>query len=110
MATVEEFTDPHLGTYTPPPPPGPGVCDVCHGFLNPGYTRCWSCDNSTESVSNPLELIVPISLYRVGEQLHTVLKDYKRSPSERVRERHLHQVAGHHEPSLIPSRTPSSSA
>lgn len=46
-----------------------------------------------ESVSRPLDLIVPISLYRVGEQLHTVLKDYKRSPSERVRERHLYQVA-----------------
>jgi len=93
VATVEEFTDPHLVTYTPPPPPGPGVCDVCHGSPNPGYTRCWSCDNSTESVSHPLELIVPISLYRVGEQLHTVLKDYKRSPSKRVRERHLYQVA-----------------
>lgn len=93
MATVEEFTDPHLGTYTPPPPAGPGVCDVCHAVPGPEYTRCWSCHNSTESVNRPLKLIVPISLYRVGEQLHTVLKDYKRSPSERVRERHLYQVA-----------------
>jgi hypothetical protein len=40
----------------------------------------------------PIELVVPISLYRVGEQLHTVLKDYKRSPNARVRERHLLQV------------------
>lgn len=93
MATVEEFTDPYLGTYTPPPPAGPGVCDICHRVLNAGYARCWSCDQSTESVSHPVELIVPISLYRVGEQLHTVLKDYKRSPDERVRERHLYQVA-----------------
>jgi hypothetical protein len=46
-----------------------------------------------ESVNRPLDLIVPISLYRVGEQLHTVLKDYKRSPSERARERHMYQVA-----------------
>ena len=84
MATVEEFTNPHLGTYTPPPPAGPGVCDVCHGVPNAGYVRCWSCDQSTESVSHPVELLVPISFYRVGEQLHTVLKDYKRSPDERV--------------------------
>jgi predicted amidophosphoribosyltransferase len=93
VATVEEFTNPHLGTYTPPPPAGLGVCDVCHGVPNAGYVRCWSCDQSTESVSHPCELLVPISLYRVGEQLHTVLKDYKRSPDERVRARHRYQVA-----------------
>ncbi len=44
-------------------------------------------------MNRPLKLIVPISLYRVREQLHTVMKDYKRSPSERVRERHRYQVA-----------------
>jgi hypothetical protein len=93
MATVEDYTDPHIATYTLPPPAGSGVCDVCHGAPNPGYARCWSCDQSVESVSRPLELIVPMSLYRVGEQLHTVLGDYKRSTSERVRDRHLLQVA-----------------
>ena len=33
------------------------------------------------------------AVHRVGEQLHTVLKDYKRSPNANVRERHLWQVA-----------------
>lgn len=72
MATVEEFTDPHLGTYTPPPPAGPGVCDVCHGVPSPGYTRCWSCDSSTESVNRPLELIIPTAI------LHRFLREHAR--------------------------------
>jgi hypothetical protein len=56
------------------------------------WERCWSCTETIRGVSNPLTLVVPISLYRVGGQLHTVLKDYKRSPSARVRDRHLWQV------------------
>lgn len=97
LPTVEDFTDPHLGTYTPPPEVQPGVCDVCHGATTTAYSgepweRCWSCKQTTEGVSYPVELVVPISLYRVGEQLHTVLKDYKRSPDPRVRDRHLWQV------------------
>ena len=97
LATVKEYTDPYLGTYTPPPAARAGVCDVCHGptgAMHEGtsWPRCWSCRQSIGGVSHPLTLIVPISLYRVGEQLHTVLKDYKRSPDARVRERHLWQV------------------
>jgi hypothetical protein len=96
--TVEEFTEPYLATYTPPPAAAPGVCPICHsatGVRADGrpWSRCWSCSRTLGGVSHPLSLIVPISLYRVGEQLHTVLKDYKRSPSERVREKHLWQVA-----------------
>ena len=59
-------------------------------------------------VSHPVELVVPISLYRVNEQLHTVLKDYKRSPSPRVRERHrwqvgaiLHRFTYHHRQCIV---------
>lgn len=96
--TVEEFTEPYLATYTPPPADAPGVCPICHGATGlrddgTHWARCWSCGRTIGGVSHPLSLIVPISLYRVGEQLHTVLKDYKRSPNERVRERHLWQVA-----------------
>lgn len=93
MPTVEELTDPHLAAYTPVPPVDDGICDVCHSVPSIGYSRCWSCNSAIESVSWPIELIVPISLYLVGGQLHSVLKDYKRSPVERVRERHLWQVA-----------------
>jgi hypothetical protein len=96
--TVEEFTEPYLATYTPPPAVAPGVCPVCRtgtGLRSDGtpWPQCWSCGRTIAGVSHPLRLLVPISLYRVNEQLHTVLKDYKRSPNARVREKHLWQVA-----------------
>lgn len=93
MPTVEEYTDPFLRSYTPPPAHGPGVCDVCHGIPNLGYQRCWSCEQSTGSVSRPLSIIVPISWYQVGEQLWSVLRYYKDSPDPDARERYLYRVA-----------------
>lgn len=93
MARVEDYTDPHIATYTAVPPAGDGVCDVCHGFPGPGFARCWSCTQSVRSVSRPLSLVVPISLYRVGEQLHSVLRGYKSSPSEIARTRYQLRVA-----------------
>ncbi len=93
MATVEEYTDPHLEIYTPPPPIGEGVCDVCHGVPNPGHKRCWSCTESVASVSNPTKLVVPISWYVVGEQLHSMLRSYKDSPDATARSRYQLRVA-----------------
>lgn len=93
MATVEEFTDPFLSSYTPVPPVGTvGTCDVCHGptaLRDDGawWPRCYSCRQTIMGVSRPVLLIVPISLYRIGEQLHTVLAGYKRSTDPKVRER-----------------------
>lgn len=97
VPTVEEYTEPNLATYTPPPRVEPGVCPTCRtatGTRDDGvpWPRCYSCRLTIGGVAHPLELIVPISLYRVGEQLHTVLGDYKRSRHAQVRERHLWQV------------------
>jgi phosphoribosylpyrophosphate synthetase len=44
-------------------------------------------------VSRPLDLVVPITLYRGLEQLHTVLRDYNDSSDDKVRARHRLQVA-----------------
>lgn len=93
MATVEEFTDPFLSSYTPVPSAGTiGACDVCHGptaLRDDGawWPRCYSCRETMKGVSYPILLVVPISLYRIGEQLHTVLAGYKRSTDPKVRER-----------------------
>jgi predicted amidophosphoribosyltransferase len=97
LPSVEAYTDPFLTTYTPPPAVEPGVCPYCRtatGTRYDGepYSLCYSCRHTRAGVSQPLDLIVPISLYRVGKQLHTVLKDYKRSAHANVRERHLWQV------------------
>ncbi|MBA3736659.1 MAG: hypothetical protein H0W90_15960 [Actinobacteria bacterium] len=93
MAKVEDYTDPFRRTYTPPAPAGDGVCDVCHSVPGPGFPRCWSCDQSTGSVSRPLTVVVPISLYLVGEQLHSVLRGYKDSPDPGARRRYRLRVA-----------------
>ncbi len=61
MATVADLTDPYLATFTPVPPAGEGVCDVCHGAPNPGWTRCWSCSRTTGQVRHSIERIVPIT-------------------------------------------------
>lgn len=59
------------------PPIGNGVCDVCHGAPFSGWARCWSCRETTDSVTYPLELVVPISLCERLGQLHYTLRKYK---------------------------------
>jgi predicted amidophosphoribosyltransferase len=98
MPTVEELTDPYTAAYTPPPQAGVGVCDVCHGPTGASpdgsrYRRCESCTRTRRQVTRPLGLVVPVSLYIEGEQLHTVLRGYKDSPDEEARGRFQMQVA-----------------
>lgn len=75
--TVAELTDQYIRTLTPPPPVGPGVCDVCHNAPNPGFSRCYSCDQTMGQVSRPLSLVVPITLYKRHSQMLHVLWGYK---------------------------------
>jgi predicted amidophosphoribosyltransferase len=77
LPTAEEITDPHLRTYTRVLPAGDGVCDVCHGAPGAGFQRCWSCYQTTRQVSNPVRLVVPVSLTQLLGQLHHVLRSYK---------------------------------
>jgi predicted amidophosphoribosyltransferase len=80
MATVgdiRELTEPYLATFTPVPPLGDGVCDVCHGAPNPGWLRCWSCAQTISQVSWPVTRIIPITLaVRMGP-VHYLLRKYK---------------------------------
>lgn len=83
--TVSDFTDPYIGTLTAPPPSGDSVCDVCHGAPNPGFSRCYSCSQTTAQVTHPVELVVPISLYEIPGQLHHVLRNYKDGYTQEIR-------------------------
>jgi hypothetical protein len=85
VATVEGITDPYVQAFTPPPRAGVGVCDVCHNTPFAGHSRCWSCEQTTAAVTHPLTTMVPISLYEVGSQAHTILASYKRSQDRSVR-------------------------
>jgi hypothetical protein len=77
MATVGDVALPLATICTTVPAAGAGICDRCHGCPKAGYSRCWSCANVEGQVSRPCELIVPVSLYAVGYQLHYQLRTYK---------------------------------
>lgn len=93
MATTAELTDPYLHIFTRVPPAGPGICPICHRPPNAGFTLCWSCDRTTSQVSRPLQRVVPISLYKVGDQLHTWLRGYKDDRDGALRARLTTRVA-----------------
>jgi hypothetical protein len=91
--TVEGLTDPFILTFTPPPQAGTGVCDVCHGSPNPGWSRCYSCAQTVAQVSRPVDLVVPITLCEAMGQMHHVLRSYKDSPDDGVRARMRLRIA-----------------
>ena len=98
MPTVEEFTDPHVRTYTPPARAGIGVCRICHSWTGTRgdgtrHEVCSSCQQTASDVTHSLGLIVPFSLDVVTEQLHSVLWGYKNSRSTDARERFGMQIA-----------------
>ncbi len=72
MSSVTELTEPYEN-FLLGPRPGPGVCEVCFN-LTEGYRRCYACTKNKPW----LDAFVAIS-YSVGqEQLHHVLRSYKR--------------------------------
>lgn len=53
------------------------MCNVCHGSPGAGWLRCYSCKQTIEQVSDPIKLVVPISLATKDGQFYHVLKSYK---------------------------------
>lgn len=92
--TYEEVTDPLQGALVPVPPVGIGVCRFCHGAPGAGYAQCASCHRTSSEVSHPVKVIVPISLYEIPSQLHTVLRNYKDLSPGPARDPLVLQVAG----------------
>jgi predicted amidophosphoribosyltransferase len=82
VGDIQALTDPYRGTFTPVPPIGAGVCDVCHGAPNPGWSRCWSCAQTISQVSRPLTRILPVTLAASMGPMHYLLRKYKDGPAE----------------------------
>ncbi len=89
---VRALTDPYLDTFTPVPPVADGICDVCHGAPNPGFSRCLSCQRTTSQVRRPLTRVVPITLCARMGPTHYLLRKYKDGPPE-LRRRLMPRVA-----------------
>jgi hypothetical protein len=61
-----------------PLPPGPGICQTCHGMAKPGYPTCWPCQQAAEVLGNGVaDAVVPISLALKREQYANELWRYK---------------------------------
>ena len=77
MPTVSEIAVSLTGICTTVPTIRQGVCRICHGCPTPGWNVCWSCNSIRSQVSQPCDLVVPISLYEIPSQLHQILRYYK---------------------------------
>lgn len=82
MARVADYALPLASICCKVPAITDGVCDVCHGCPNPGWSTCWSCSQVASQLSASCPLVVPVSLYEVGYQLHHQLWSYKGAPSD----------------------------
>ncbi len=72
MALVKALSDPY-GNFMISPRPGDGVCEICFN-LTGGYGRCYACAHQPQC----LDAVAPISYSIAHEQLHHVLRGYKR--------------------------------
>jgi predicted amidophosphoribosyltransferase len=86
VTTAEHYTDPYIAAYRRVPPIGDGVCGVCHRGVRSGAERCYSCNVTTRQVTMPVQEILPISLYEVPDQVWSILRNYKDSRVQQVRE------------------------
>jgi len=71
---VQEASETYASAMRNVLPAGPGVCSVCHCFLEEGWARCFKCG---QLHPGPLDLVVPITYSEHLGQMHTALRSYK---------------------------------
>ncbi len=77
MSSAHDYTDPCLAIFRRVPTVTDGVCRICRSGPNIGFDTCYSCTRTMGQVEFPTTQIIPISLYRLNEQLWHVLRNYK---------------------------------
>jgi hypothetical protein len=68
-----------------------GVCRFCHGPTQVGYGRCFCCATVAARLGMPLVPVVPMTTYRLGDDMHRLLRRYKDSPVPEARHRAVEQ-------------------
>jgi hypothetical protein len=86
LASVRDYALPLASICRTVPAISEGICDSCHGCPSPGWATCWSCAQVERQLTEPCPLVVPISLYEVGHQLHHQLRNYKDGSGEMARD------------------------
>lgn len=87
VVSPQEVSDPYVTSLRPVPPSGPGVCSVCHSAASAGTDLCSSCRDNQTSLTHGATPVVPISLTLTMGQLYYVLRKYKDSANQDLRER-----------------------
>ncbi len=64
-----------------------GVCRFCHGPTQPGYGRCYCCATVAAHLGMPLVPVVAVTTYRLGDEMHQLLRQYKDAPVAETRRR-----------------------
>ncbi|HEX4244573.1 MAG TPA: hypothetical protein VHY77_03315, partial [Acidimicrobiales bacterium] len=98
MSRVPPWTEP-LASSPIDPPGGPGapafgVCRFCRGPTQPGYRRCFCCAGVAAHLGMPLVPVIPMTIYRLGDHMHHILRWYKDAPDATTRQRCTDQCAG----------------
>jgi hypothetical protein len=63
-------------------PAGEGICETCHTFIDPAYSRCFKCASQPDM----LDTVAAITYSEHLGQMHTALRNYKDSGALRVRQ------------------------
>ena len=76
-----------------PGSPDFGVCRFCLGPTQPGYRRCFCCATVAARLGMPLVPVVAMTTYRLGDEMHRLLRRYKDAPVAEIRRRSVARCA-----------------
>lgn len=79
--SVEEASAAYQRAMRPLAAAGPGICQICWGFVNPDFPTCYSCGHQPDN----LEAVVPITYSEHLGQIHLALRNYKDAGSSEIR-------------------------
>jgi predicted amidophosphoribosyltransferase len=73
---------------------GFGICRVCEGPTQPGFGRCYCCSTLVARLQMPLAPVTAVTPYRVGDEMHRLLRGYKDASEAEVRSASVDRLAG----------------
>ncbi|HEX3461674.1 MAG TPA: hypothetical protein VHT49_12275 [Acidimicrobiales bacterium] len=73
---------------------GFGVCRVCEGPTQPGFGLCFCCSTLVRRLRMPLAPVTAVTPYRVGDEMHRLLRGYKDASEAEARSARTARLAG----------------
>jgi adenine/guanine phosphoribosyltransferase-like PRPP-binding protein len=69
------------------------ICNVCDGPTQPGFRLCFCCSTLVGQLHMPLAPVTAVTPYRVGDEMHRLLRGYKDAPSVDARSASVARLA-----------------